>query len=107
MTMRSTLGPLILPEHWWWPGYRASRKRMNRAYQRLRRILRAHGPLGVVHFETRPEVLGAMIDPALALQGMRLAPPQWGLSPGAAYLRQGGVVVIRERGQLYGMWRTP
>lgn len=110
-TMRSTLGPLIMPERWGnlftARGRRRVRKRANRAYARLRRMLKVQGPLGTVHIENRPEVIGRWMTPAEVLAGPRSAPASWGLRPGAAYWRARGRVIIRERGRMTMLWVEP
>lgn len=108
--MRSTLGPLILPERWdGWDarGLRRARKSRSRALHRLRRMLKIQGPLPRLRIDDRPEAIGRWVTLPEILAGLRSAPPGWGLRPGAAYLRARGRLIVREQGRLYMLWVEP
>lgn len=82
---------------------RRQRKADNRTAERVRRMLKVHGPLIGLHAEDRPE----LVDPAAQGLIWHSAPPSWGM-PGACFARTfEGRVILEQQGQRVMYWLDP
>lgn len=82
---------------------RQQHKAGNRTAERLRRMLKVHGPLIGLHIEDRP----AVIEQALGWQTWHPSPPSWGM-PGAWFARtRTGKVVLDHQGHRVMYWIDP